>query len=181
MQEPWCLATNRSDDADTIVRLYARRFDIEHTFRDQKDRRFGFGLYYCTVGTPERRDRLLLVLTFAAILATLLGAAGEQLQLDKQLHANTATKRTHSLFGKAGSTRPEWRGRSRTKCERCSESFGRHIVQLIESMRIYKGMPERSIGTHAGLRDAHPLGTTSVTAKKPSPVRWVKRCREPRW
>jgi hypothetical protein len=98
MQEPWCLATNRADSADAIVSLYARRFDIEHTFRDQKDRRFGFGLYYCTVGTPERRDRLLLVLTFAAILTTLLGAAGEKMQLDKQLRANTAKKRTHSLF-----------------------------------------------------------------------------------
>jgi hypothetical protein len=98
MQEAWCLATSRSGDADSVVEMYARRFDIEHSFRDQKDRRFGFGLYYCTVGTPERRDRLLLILTLAAIMTTLLGAAGEKLELDKQLRANTARKRTHSLF-----------------------------------------------------------------------------------
>jgi len=47
---------------------------------------------------PARRDRLLLVLALATVIATLLGAAGEKLGLDRQLRANTATKRTHSLF-----------------------------------------------------------------------------------
>jgi hypothetical protein len=98
MREAWCLATSRRDAADVIVDLYARRFDIEHTFRDQKDRRFGFGLYYSSVGTPGRRDRLLLVIVIASLIATLLGAAGEAAGLDKKLRANTENRRTHSLW-----------------------------------------------------------------------------------
>lgn len=98
MKESWCLATSRTDDAETIVRLYSHRFDIEHNFRDQKDRRFGFGLYYATVGTTARRDRLVLVIVLAAMIATVLGAAGETLGLDRQLRANTVRTRTHSLW-----------------------------------------------------------------------------------
>ena len=29
MKEPWILATSRTDDAETIIRLYAKRFSIE--------------------------------------------------------------------------------------------------------------------------------------------------------
>jgi hypothetical protein len=100
MKDAWCLATSRSDDAEVIVLLYSRRFDIEHTFRDQKDWRFGLGLHHTTLGTPERRDRMLLILAFAQYLLTLLGASGEKLGLDRSLRANTTpkrTKRTHSL------------------------------------------------------------------------------------
>jgi hypothetical protein len=63
MKDAWCLATSRDDlPAAEIVRLYGRRFSIEETFRDQKDRRFGLGLYYTHLGDPGRRDRMLLVL-----------------------------------------------------------------------------------------------------------------------
>jgi len=98
MKDAWCLATSRTDDAETVVKLYSQRFDIEHAFRDQKDRRYGFGLYYATVGTPARRDRLLLVIVLAAMIATVLGAAGESLGLDRTLRANTVRTRTHSLW-----------------------------------------------------------------------------------
>lgn len=98
MKDSWCLATSRTDGAETIIGLYRRRFDIEHSFRDQKDRRFGFGLYYATVGTPARRDRLVLIIVLAAFIATTLGAAGESIGLDRKLRANTARTRTHSLW-----------------------------------------------------------------------------------
>jgi hypothetical protein len=98
MKEPWILATSRTDDAETIVSLYARRFSIEETFRDHKDWRFGLGLAHMRIKEPERRDRLLLVLALATVIATLLGAAGEKHGLDRQLRANTKTTRTHSLF-----------------------------------------------------------------------------------
>lgn len=100
MKEPWCLATSRDDlAAAEIVRLYGRRFSIEETFRDQKDRRFGLGLYYTRLGDPGRRDRMLLVLVLACLIATLLGAAGERIGLDRLLRANTVRNhRTHSLF-----------------------------------------------------------------------------------
>jgi len=98
MKEPWILATSREDDAEAIVTLYARRFTIEETFRDHKDWRFGVALAHMRIGNPARRDRLLLVVALATIIATLFGAAGERLGLDRYLRANTLRSRTHSLF-----------------------------------------------------------------------------------
>lgn len=99
MKEAWCLATSRVDEtARGVVKLYGRRFTIEESFRDTKDLHFGLGLSATRIGRPDRRDRLLLVLTLAIALLTLLGAAGESLGMDRMLKANTAKKRTHSLF-----------------------------------------------------------------------------------
>jgi hypothetical protein len=100
MKESWCLVTSLADGtAEEIVQLYSRRFDIEHTFRDQKDWRFGLALDHMTLGTPERRDRMLLVLALATMFSVIVGAAGEQIGLDRTLRANTETrKRTHSLL-----------------------------------------------------------------------------------
>jgi hypothetical protein len=99
MKEAWCIATNRADlGAAGVVRLYARRFTIEETFRDIKDNHFGMGLSATHIATPERRDRLLLIAAVAQALLTLLGAAGEACGLDRTLKANTVTRRTMSLF-----------------------------------------------------------------------------------
>ncbi len=99
MKEAWCIATNRTDlGASGVVRLYARRFTIEETFRDIKDHHFGMGLSATHIGTPERRDRVLLLSAVAQALLTLLGAAGEACGLDRTLKANTAKTRTMSLF-----------------------------------------------------------------------------------
>lgn len=100
MDDAWFIATSRNDlTGPDIVALYSRRFTIEETFRDDKDDRFGLGLKEATIGTPERRDRMLLVLAIARVVLTTLGAAGEQLGLDKKLRANTDLKtRTHALL-----------------------------------------------------------------------------------
>ena len=50
------------------------------------------------VSSPERRDRLWLLNTFAITLLTLLGAAGEDIGYDRYLKSNTSKRRTHSLF-----------------------------------------------------------------------------------
>ena len=98
MKDSWCLATSRDEPAAFIVALYGKRFRCEETFRDTKDRRFGLGLYDTRIGNVGRRDRMLLVIAIAIVIATLLGAAGEQLGLDRMLRANTSKTRTHSLF-----------------------------------------------------------------------------------
>lgn len=99
MKEPWCLATTLcASKASDVVKLYGRRFTIEETFRDQKNLRFGLGLSATHIGTPERRDRLLLLAAIAQALLTLLGAAGEACGLDRLMKTNTSTKRTMSLF-----------------------------------------------------------------------------------
>ncbi len=54
--------------------------------------------YARRVGSPDRRDRLLLVCALSQALLTLLGAACERTGLDRRLKANTSKKRTHSLF-----------------------------------------------------------------------------------
>jgi hypothetical protein len=98
-KEPWCIATSRSDlTASQVVKLYARRFRIEETFRDTKDIHFGMGLSATHIGSPVRRDRLLFLAAFAFVLLTLLGEAGERAGLDRYLKANTSKKRTMSLY-----------------------------------------------------------------------------------
>lgn len=99
MKEAWCLVTTRTDlGAKQVVALYGRRFTIEENFRDSKDLRFGLGLSATHIGDCQRRDRLLLVVAMAQGLLTLLGAASEEVGLDRKLKANTVQRRTHSLF-----------------------------------------------------------------------------------
>jgi len=99
MKDPWCLASSRGDlPATAIVKLYGKRFQIEESFRDSKDARYGLGLSATHVRTPIRRDRLLLLATIAQALLTLLGAAAEKVGLDRMLKVNTVKERTHSLF-----------------------------------------------------------------------------------
>ena len=99
MKEPWCLAASTADEpARALIKLYAKRWEIEGGFRDTKDLRFGMGLGSMHVSTPDRRDRLWLINAFAVVLLTLLGAAGEQLGYDRHLKTNTTRRRTHSLF-----------------------------------------------------------------------------------
>lgn len=99
MKEAWHLATSRTDRTGSeIVALYSKRFTIEESFRDQKNLRFGMGLSETRIGSPERRDRLLLVSAIAIALLTILGAAGEAIGIDKYLKTNTVKHRTLSLL-----------------------------------------------------------------------------------
>ena len=74
------------------------RFTIEETFRDEKDIHFGLDLSATHIKNCQRRDRLLFLVAIAHALLTLLGAASEETGLDRTLKANTAKKRTLSLF-----------------------------------------------------------------------------------
>lgn len=78
--------------------LYGKRWGIETYFRDTKDIRFGLGMDAIHTKSPERRDRLFLLSAMAIVLLTLLGAACESVGYDRYLRANTAKRRTHSLF-----------------------------------------------------------------------------------
>jgi hypothetical protein len=116
MKEAWCLATSLADKrANEVVRLYGKRFSIEEWFRDSKDLHFGMGLRATHIRNAQRRDRLLLLVAIAYALLVLLGAACEETGLDRKLKANTAKKRTHSLFrqgsywyGCIATMREEW-------------------------------------------------------------------------
>ena len=60
------------------------------------------GLSVLRIADPQGRDRLLLLNAFVILLLTLLGAAGESLEMDRHLKVNTAKHRTHSLFRQGG-------------------------------------------------------------------------------
>lgn len=99
MKDAWYLVSNCTDKKTReIINLYARRWKIEPYFRDIKDQRFGLGLGHTHIKSPERRDRLFLIIAMAYVLFTLLGAAGEQLGFDRKLKVNTVKTRTHSLI-----------------------------------------------------------------------------------
>ena len=97
--EPWHLAaSDGSLGAPEIIKLYAKRWTIEPSFRDSKDLRFGMGMSALRIDDPQRRDRFLLLNAFAILLLTILGAAGESLGMDRQLRTGTVKRRVHSLF-----------------------------------------------------------------------------------
>lgn len=98
MKNAWHLATSFKGQSSRVVQLYGRRFTCEETFRDEKDIRFGLGFKQTRVSTCERRDRFLFIAALATALLTLLGAAGEKLELDRKFKTNTAKRRIHSLF-----------------------------------------------------------------------------------
>lgn len=99
MKEVWCLVTNNKTlKTREIINLYAKRWSIEPAFRDQKDIRFGMGMYNISVSTPMRRDRLFFIAAISNLFLSILGAASEAIGMDKMLRSNTVKRRTHSLF-----------------------------------------------------------------------------------
>ena len=88
MQEPWLLASSRSDLKGTAIKhLYGKRFTVEETFRDVKNPRLGLGLKQTVMERNDRRDALFLLAVLAHTLLTLLGKAGEELGMDRWLGA----------------------------------------------------------------------------------------------
>lgn len=99
MKDTWCIASNKREAAaKDLVKYYAKRWGIEAAFRDLKDPRYGLGLGKVRVSRPERRDRLILLMAFSVVLMTLLGAASEDVGLDRILKTNTSKRRTMSLL-----------------------------------------------------------------------------------
>ena len=130
MKEAWCLATSRDDlNASQIIALYGRRFTIEENFRDTKDPRFGMGLSGTRIGRADRRDRLLLVGALAQALLTLLGAASEEVGLDRKLKANTVKRRTMSLFNQGTYWYSAIPGMREEWLRPLMEAFGRIVRQ----------------------------------------------------
>ena len=77
--EPYLLATNLpNDSAETIVRIYAARMQIEETFRDTKNPRFGWGLEYSKTRSTRRFNVLLMLAAIAFTAIALIGAAARK-------------------------------------------------------------------------------------------------------
>jgi hypothetical protein len=99
MKQSWCLATSETGStAKELLHHYGKRFTIEEMFRDLKDPRFGMGMTWTRIGTPLRRDRMLLVAALAQSLLVLLGQAAENAGIDRMLKTNTSKRRQLSLL-----------------------------------------------------------------------------------
>ena len=97
--DPWLLATSLSDgDATFIVNLYAKRMQIEETFRDAKNHRFGWSLGDVRLSTPQRTAVLLTLAALAFVVVTFIGMAAERLGMHRAYQANTEKRRVLSYL-----------------------------------------------------------------------------------
>lgn len=77
-REPWLLACSCSLDAlsgTEIVALYARRMQIEQSFRDLKSHRYGCAFEDTLTREPRRLEMLLLIHALASLAAWFAGLA----------------------------------------------------------------------------------------------------------
>ena len=98
--EPWLLATSLDNaSAKKVVDIYAKRMQIEETFRDTKNHRFGWSFEDARSKSSERLEVLLLVASLGMLAVTLVGQAAESRGFHRQYQANTIRKRrVLSLF-----------------------------------------------------------------------------------
>lgn len=97
--DPWLLATSMSEgDAASIVGIYARRMQIEETFRDAKNHRFGWSLGNVRLSTPQRTAVLLTLAALAFVVVTLIGMAAERRGTHRAYQANTEKRRVLSFL-----------------------------------------------------------------------------------
>jgi hypothetical protein len=92
--------------------------------------RFGMGLSSTRIKSAARRDRLLLVSALAIALLTLLGAAGEEIGLERQLKTNTVKRRSYSVFNQ-GCFYYQWMPRMP------AETFAKLVAKFAEKLQAH--------------------------------------------
>jgi len=93
---PWLLATSLPHARGTarlVKRAYTRRMQIEETFRDLKNHRWGFALRYARTTRTERLEILLLIALLASLVLWLVGLAARARHWARHFQANTETRR----------------------------------------------------------------------------------------
>jgi hypothetical protein len=96
---PWLIATSITDgSAAYIVSLYAKRMQIEETFRDAKNHRFGWSLRDVRTACATRAVVLLLLISLAMVVVTLIGIGAEARDAHRAYQANTTRTRVLSFF-----------------------------------------------------------------------------------
>lgn len=96
-KEPWLLAVSPqlgTLDAQAVVAIYAGRMQIEQTFRDVKNPRWGLGLSESQTRTPQRLATLLLIGALACYAFWLIGltirSSGYRIEFGSRKKAATA-------------------------------------------------------------------------------------------
>jgi hypothetical protein len=91
--EPLLLTTSLMLGASRVVAIYKRRMQIEQSFRDLKNHRWGWSLRHCLTRSRARLEVLLLVAAVAMLAQHLVGLAAESCGLHRQHQANTTSSR----------------------------------------------------------------------------------------
>lgn len=123
-KEPWLLAASTSLDhlsATRITRLYAKRMQIEQSFRDLKSHRFGCAFEDTLTRDAQRLEMLLLIHALASLAAWLEG-----------LTVVTATPATATTISGYANHSITWVGyeRLRRRCARLSLPLPKAIERL---------------------------------------------------
>lgn len=95
-REPWLLAASQNLahlSAEAVVAVYAQRMQIEESFRDLKNERFGLGFSSNRSTQKDRLGVLLLIACLASFVLRLIGEAGKARQLQFQFQSNTRRSR----------------------------------------------------------------------------------------
>jgi hypothetical protein len=95
-KEPWLLATNLPPNRFTskqIVTLYAKRMQIEESFRDLKSPQYGMGLRHCKSRCSRRLDILLLIALLATLVLWWIGLFALKAGWQRKFQANTVSNR----------------------------------------------------------------------------------------
>lgn len=92
--EPWLLVTTlRTELPSCVVAIYAKRMQIEETFRDTKNVRLGWALDHASSRSADRLEALLLIAALALVSTLLAGAAVEEHGIARRHQANTVRSR----------------------------------------------------------------------------------------
>ena len=99
-RDPWVIATSLADTPpNQVVALYKTRMQIEQSFRDVKNPRWGWSLAFSKSRSNSRLATLLLIAAVATVVVTFVGLSAEQNQQHYRYQANTIRKRrVMSLF-----------------------------------------------------------------------------------
>jgi hypothetical protein len=100
-REPWILASSLPKscfNAEQIVRLYSFRMQIEQSFRDTKNSKYGFGFKHTLTRSIKRLNVLLLIAAIVNFILWSVGVLAEQKKWHLKCQSNTSKKRTLSLF-----------------------------------------------------------------------------------
>ena len=92
-REPWLIASSMDRSANTIIKLYGKRTQIENSFRDTKNQRVGFSLNDTGTRNIERLNILLLIVYIASIGLWFIGQCAKENKRHYQFQANTIKHR----------------------------------------------------------------------------------------
>lgn len=95
----WVLVSNLAGPPAELMRLYGLRMQIEESFRDTKNPRFGRSLRYSRSRGLVRVANLLLLDLLASWVLTLIGMKAERIGLHRRFQANTV--RSHRVLARA--------------------------------------------------------------------------------